>query len=192
MRLFLGFLFLLVTTGLSSQSGRLNSALKMKLDEKNVPDKVYTILVQGDIPKLKASQQQAGFRFNYSSGDIASITCNASALSFLMEHKLISYAELKGPHSKPLNDTMVYRNRIKAVKLGTSPLTQAYDGSGIIMGLIDTGIDIAHKDFKDAQGNTRIKFYGTRILVQDPLFPHRTTMASSGLKLKLMLINARI
>jgi len=39
-----------------------------------------------------------------------------------------------------------------------APLTQAYDGTGIIMGIIDTGIDFNHPDFKDASGNTRIQF----------------------------------
>jgi subtilisin family serine protease len=39
-----------------------------------------------------------------------------------------------------------------------APLTQAYDGTGIIMGIMDSGIDFNHGDFKDASGNTRIKF----------------------------------
>ncbi len=158
MRLFLSFLFLSGTLNVFCQTARLNNSLKMKLFEKNVPGEFYTVLVQGDISKLKAYEKQTGYILNYFSGNIASIACNATSLSFLIDHKIISYAELIESHVKPMNDTMVYRNRIKPVKLGAPPLTQAYDGSGIILGFIDTGIDIAHKDFKDAQGNTRIKF----------------------------------
>ena len=38
-----------------------------------------------------------------------------------------------------------------------SGLTQKYDGSGVILGIIDTGIDFQHKAFTDKNGNTRIK-----------------------------------
>ena len=36
-------------------------------------------------------------------------------------------------------------------------LHQKYDGSGVILGIIDTGIDFQHIAFKDKSGNTRIK-----------------------------------
>ena len=36
-------------------------------------------------------------------------------------------------------------------------LKQKYDGSGVILGIIDTGIDFQHIAFKDKSGNTRIK-----------------------------------
>ena len=36
-------------------------------------------------------------------------------------------------------------------------LSNKYDGSGVLLGVIDTGIDFQHKAFKDKDGNTRIK-----------------------------------
>ena len=36
-------------------------------------------------------------------------------------------------------------------------LPNAFDGSGVLLGVIDTGIDFQHKAFKDANGNSRIK-----------------------------------
>ncbi len=39
----------------------------------------------------------------------------------------------------------------------SSGLSKKYDGSGVILGVIDTGIDFAHIAFKDKNGNSRIK-----------------------------------
>lgn len=36
-------------------------------------------------------------------------------------------------------------------------LIQAYDGTGVVLGVIDTGIDFNNQLFKDAQGNSRVK-----------------------------------
>lgn len=39
----------------------------------------------------------------------------------------------------------------------SSGLSKTYDGSGVLLGVIDTGIDFNHIAFKDASGNSRIK-----------------------------------
>lgn len=158
MRLFLFFLLLSLSFRVDAQFPHLNNYLKMELSEKLVPEKPYTILVQGNMERLLANEKKMGYVINYYSGNIASISCGLSYVARLIDEKIIFYAELVKPRARPMNDTMVVRNRIQPVKTGQAPLSQAYDGSGIVMGIIDTGIDVAHKDFKDAQGNTRIKF----------------------------------
>ena len=49
-------------------------------------------------------------------------------------------------------DVLTYSN--DAISAG---LLHGYDGSGIVLGVIDTGIDFQHKAFQDKNGNTRIK-----------------------------------
>lgn len=39
----------------------------------------------------------------------------------------------------------------------TAGLIQSYDGTGVVLGIIDTGIDFGHQMFKDAAGQSRIK-----------------------------------
>jgi subtilisin family serine protease len=146
------FLLLITTSFLFSQ----NNAFKTRLSSGD--NNSHTILVQGDISKLIASQKDNDYKFNYASGNIASISCDLNTMSQLIEKKIISYAEFIEPRKTLMNDTMIVKNRIKAVKLGTAPLPMAYDGTGIVVGIIDSGTDFAHPDFKDAFGNSRIKF----------------------------------
>jgi subtilisin family serine protease len=51
------------------------------------------------------------------------------------------------------------RPEIKAdqVQAGTG-LPQPYDGTGVIVGVVDTGIDWSHSDFKDGSGKSRIQY----------------------------------
>ncbi|GIV28409.1 MAG: hypothetical protein KatS3mg027_2223 [Bacteroidia bacterium] len=90
------------------------------------------------------------------------VRCVIYDTSFLfraVREKWIVRAEMYKPKKfKPLNDTMVVRNRILPVKQGLPPLTQSYDATGVLFGLIDSGIDFSHPDFKDSNGNTRILY----------------------------------
>ena len=55
-----------------------------------------------------------------------------------------------------MNDTLKINNNIVPIENGQIPLLKPYTGKGVVFGLIDTGVDIDHPDFKDTLGNTRI------------------------------------
>ncbi len=44
--------------------------------------------------------------------------------------------------------------------VGTKGTLTSNDGTGVIVGVIDTGINFCHPAFLDANGNTRVKFFG--------------------------------
>lgn len=43
------------------------------------------------------------------------------------------------------------------IQTGATPLTQAYTGKGVIVGMVDAGVDIHHINFLDAKGEHRVK-----------------------------------
>lgn len=132
-----------------------NAFFKSKLTDKSLPAS-FDVLVEGNIPQLIAQQDQLGIKVNYYSGNIASVRTNLNAVSGLLQKNFVKYIEYRPSVPKTFNDTAMVKNRIKPVKQGLAPLAQAYDGTGVIVGIIDSGCDFNHPDLKDASGNTRI------------------------------------
>jgi subtilisin family serine protease len=156
MRHILYFLSFFIVFQAYSQKN-LNNALKNRMADNTLPAR-FDVLIKGDLQKLRAAEKTLGIKIKYYASDIACVNLDMFAIAPLIENKAAQFIEYIEPHLKTMNDTMIIRNRIKPVKLGTAPLTAAYDGIGVIVGIIDTGIDWAHPDFKDASGNTRINF----------------------------------
>ena len=63
-----------------------------------------------------------------------------------------------------LNDSMRVKNHITPIHAGLPPLPSGYDGTGVVMGIIDSGMDWQHGDFKSADGTTRILKYWDQTL----------------------------
>jgi hypothetical protein len=58
-----------------------------------------------------------------------------------------------------LADSALVKHQINLVHQGLNGVDTAYTGKGIIMGIIDQGIDFNHPDFKTATGKTRVLRY---------------------------------
>ena len=90
-----------------SQSSVINNNLRFQLEREKNNSRLFTLLVKGNIQQLKNTTSVNSFTLNYFVNDIAFITCNASALSQLIEKKWIQKAELIPPTKKLFNDTML-------------------------------------------------------------------------------------
>jgi len=124
-------------------------------------DTLHLIIQAKDTEKLiHYLNSSSKAKYLYSAENLVRcVIYDTTALMQMMRQNLIVRAEMS-VHKKLqlLNDTMVVRNRILPVKMGVSPLPQGYDGTGVLFGLIDTGIDFSHPDFKDNNGRTRILY----------------------------------
>jgi subtilisin family serine protease len=66
------------------------------------------------------------------------------------------YFEFGNPFS--LGDTALFRHKVNLVHQGVN-LDTSYTGKGVIIGIVDQGIDFNHPDFKSQSGKTRVLRY---------------------------------
>ncbi len=88
---------------------------------------------------------------------LASITLPARHLPSLLNLPDVTYIENFLPAHPKLDISLpvIQANRVHN---GQSPLTRAYKGKGVIVGIVDSGIDVTHPGFKNPDGTTRILY----------------------------------
>ncbi len=156
MKLYLTFFTTFIFIQLNAQSV-LNIELIKKIESGSMDEIITVLILQKPNSEINFSKFP-NTKLNYQAGNIYSVTSTLQTIKTLAKQPHILRIEYTKPHYQLMADTAVIRNRIKDIKLGTSPLTQPYDGSGVIVGIIDSGTDFNHPDFKDATGKSRIKY----------------------------------
>lgn len=152
---FFSAFLLFAAINVSAQS-KLNFTLAEK--QSQLSSEIIDVLIKGDISVIRLLTENAHGVFKYSSGNIASVKIPVSALASLISNKSIIRIEAYPPNFRPMNDTMLLNSNVIPVHDGQSPLIQEYDGTGVVVGIIDTGIDFNHPDLQDSLGNSRIKY----------------------------------
>ncbi len=149
----------LLNLNLNAQSlSKANFSLAQKLNGEFPTNRQLALFAQGDVAVIKKYAEQHGGSFKYAAGDIAAILLPLGAVQGLADLEKVSAIEDNYMKIEPMNDSMRVKNNINPVQMGMAPLPQGYDGTGVIMGIIDSGIDFTHPDFKDANGNTRVLY----------------------------------
>lgn len=75
----------------------------------------------------------------------------------------IHHFEFSLDRGELMNDSMRVKNRVDWVHQGRAPLGQGYDGSGVVMGFIDSGLDIMHPDLRTADDQSRVYRYWDQV-----------------------------
>lgn len=134
-----------------------NTELIKKINHSALSETIDVLVLLKTNNELTKSQL-ANVKLRYQVGNIYAITCDIGAILELSKQSNCVRIEYVKHHLQPMEDTALVRNRIKNIHLGTTPLTQSYDGTGVVIGFIDTGIDFKHPDLKDANGKSRVKY----------------------------------
>lgn len=122
------------------------------------PKKEINLLVQGNLNHIRHLIALYGGRYKYGYKDIAAVTIPLERFDdFVSAEGIISFENADLPVA-PLAEQAIILNNVLPVHQGLPPLDQPYTGQGVIMGIIDDGIDFGHGDFLHADSSTRIRF----------------------------------
>ncbi len=128
---------------------------------KNAPPEKTTIdlFVRGDFDAVKQAVQLVKGTYKYGYGEYSAVTIPLVSLdAFLSSPAIRGVQSGERQELVALTDTALIVNCVLPVHNGDFPLDQPYLGDGVIIGIIDFGIDFNHPDFKKSNGESRIRF----------------------------------
>lgn len=149
------FLLLVCTSVMYGQHSKINIPLKIELEKHNSKE-LFPLFVIGNTTKIKYEVQKLGGEVVRSVDNVVQIKLPVGIIESFSQNSFVQAIPYSFSKGKALSDTMTVHNDVTPVHNGISPLLQPYTGKGVVVGVIDTGNDIVHPDFKDTIGNTRI------------------------------------
>jgi subtilisin family serine protease len=112
------------------------------------------LVTTGRASELRA----AGFTVGTVAGDVATVTAPLSRIGELGRLPGVRRVELGLPVKPLLNLSAAEIQAVEAHGSLKPPYSvDGVTGKGVVIGIIDTGLDLTHQDFKNADGTTRIK-----------------------------------
>lgn len=154
---------------LMAQAPMYNFTLAKKLQDESVQNKTINLLIRGDVNQVREKCSSIGANFKYAAGDIVTVSCKVQDVVHFASLSSVTRIEANDLKLQPLNDQMIIKNHGIEVQNGFN-LPQGYDGTDVVMGIIDEGIDFTHPDFRTLSGQTRIKYLWDQSLPDDATY----------------------
>src|ERR1043165_4471758 len=151
-------LVLIAANAIAQTSSKLDLVTYNRLRNGEVRNQTMHLLVKGDVTRIKQLCEQYHGHFKYAIHDIASVGIPESNLLAFSSEYAVQLIENPNTYGVTVMDTARIRNNIDSAIAGYAPLPHDLKGRGVIVGIIDGGIDWLHEDFKRADGHTRIRY----------------------------------
>jgi minor extracellular serine protease Vpr len=122
--------------------------------EKRTKRNLLNVFVKGDVAIIRAIIENAGGFVNTVTENIVTAQVPKNAIMDVAESSSVKRIKLASP-LKRRNDEAIKHVRANKVHNGSPPLNSSYTGENVIVGIIDSGIDWEHEDFRDPEDNTK-------------------------------------
>lgn len=123
---------------------------------KRSSDAEIHIVVKGNVKNIQAFLTKNSGTIKYQYDDLMAIRFPEKELSKLLSVEGLVKAELHNTPFDLMDETALRITSADSVHAGGGNLQQSYTGKNVVVGIIDSGIDPTHPDFKNDDGTTRI------------------------------------
>lgn len=124
----------------------------------SAPDRMIHLAARGNEQLLIPEIKKRGGNILHQLPGLIYFRIPAGAVADFSKSPGLDFLEFNGGRGHALNDTMLYNNRVIAVHDSLAWPGISLTGKDVVVGLVDTGIELAHPDFQHADGSTRIRF----------------------------------
>ncbi|MFB6258325.1 MAG: S8 family serine peptidase, partial [Flavobacteriales bacterium] len=134
-------------------------------------DKEINLFVKGERKGIKRFCKKNEGNLKFYHAPYASIRIEADRVRPLRQIPAVERVLVQVGKGHALNDSMRVMNNIQGIQEGNG-LARSYRGKDVILGYIDSGIDLDHPDFQDPTGRTRV------LTLWDQTFPDSSNTPS--------------
>lgn len=153
-----------IPTVVAQQSSKLNIELYKRLlatPATTQDSTVLPVLLQGDLKALRPLVEQVGGTYRYEAQNIAAVSLSLRGIEALLDEPALHRLEYREARLHRLDDhpedsIMLQHNNVRPTHQGQAPLPNALRGEGVLLGMIDDGIEWRHPDFWEADSTTRL------------------------------------
>jgi hypothetical protein len=145
-------------TGFSQNKFEGNFYLQKYLLENSTSSEKVGLFVKGNLSEVQNITKQHNGIYRGSVKGWYYVRIPSNELQEFVENQNILNVNFRAYQGTALNDTMRVNNRINDIHAGSAPLNTSLDGDGVIIGLIDAGIDFLHPDFMNPDSSTRVMY----------------------------------
>lgn len=163
------FLQLCLLSTSAQEATKLNHDLRHYLAQLTENTKV-PLLVEGKSPELNNLVEEMGGKVRLALPPYFSIEIPAENVVPFSESEAVLNIEFSLSPGVALGDTMLLQTRANLVQQLSAPLRENYSGKDVILGIIDSGIEWRHEDFKDSSGQSRILHIWDQGVPYNPAF----------------------
>lgn len=170
--LLLLLLFLAGIPVCAQRSAKFGFQLEAFLQRQHAPGTEVDLFLRGPADAVRAAVLQHQGSVKMSTGDLVSARVPVDQVRALAAAPAVQGVEFTLSKGRLMNDSMRVHNRVVPAHLGQAPLQAAYTGKGVILGIIDSGLELDHPDVQDSLGNTRVlKYWDQRYAFDAVLTP---------------------
>ena len=156
------YIFIFLSVQLLAQNSKTHVQIDRSLAKymaHQIDDVAIEVVIALKDPRQIQELKLQGFKPNTVLGNQLTLHIQSNQLPSLMQVAAISQIKM-GRLESPAMDSVKFHTHTWAVQKGWGTIDRPYSGKGVIVGIVDSGVDYMHKEFrrKDDRSKTRILY----------------------------------